>query len=108
MAKTSPYPFCVDCYWLADKEQIASVFAELDPENPVCNCSHWCTLPDPVTGALSRILTACEDRRGVNGKCGLEGRLFEAKGSPSMTVDWSNPDRPHITIDFSAEAKETE
>ena len=102
MTKPSPYPFCVDCkHCRRSYEGLPEFFERLRIDLPICD-----TDIDLVTGEIRAM--QCSALRQLGKHCGLEGRLFEAKGSPSMTVDWSNPDRPHITIDFSAEAKETE
>jgi hypothetical protein len=93
-AKASPYPFCVDCRWLANEEQKAAaiegeLFRHRGPLRPGGDrieyvrkslaSWHWCGLPSPIDGSLSSNTVPCQDRRSEKGYCGLEGRLFEPK-----------------------------
>jgi len=75
MSKTSPYPFCIDCKWIATAEQVK----EAAP--PLSVGCRYCFIPSPVTGKAEPILfvAPCYDRREIGGECGIEGRLFEAK-----------------------------
>ena len=75
MSQSAPYPFCIDCKWIATDKQVREASPPLE-----IGC-RYCFIPSPVTGKIEPFLfvASCYDRRDTAGKCGIEGRLFEPK-----------------------------
>lgn len=75
-SKVNPYPFCVDC------KHCTLISAERQAINDKSYWYHCAHAISPVTGDPDA-MTCNEARgrfqRGIEGLCGLEGRLFEAR-----------------------------
>lgn len=65
------YPFCKDCKYIANSTAF------------YVKCSHTLIVPtwhiDPVNGASYTKNVYCDEAREIGAKCGLAGRLWEAK-----------------------------